>query len=60
VGHERRDYEAIEWMRIDGEQRLLAFDNMSDRAVSGTADWKMYSVVVDVAIDAKNIFLGCC
>ena len=46
------------WMRIDSEQRMLAFDNMSDRAVSGTNDWKMYSVVLDVPGDAKNIFLG--
>jgi len=47
-------------MRIDGEQRLLAFDIMNDRAVSGTTDWKMYSVVLAVPNDAKNIFLGCC
>ena len=46
------------WMRIDGEQRQLGFDNMSGRAVSGTTDWKMYSVVLDVPNDAKNIFLG--
>jgi hypothetical protein len=50
--------EAALWMRIDGEQRRLGFDNMSDRAVSGTTDWKMYSVVLDVPNDAKNIFLG--
>src|SRR6185436_2332294 len=41
-----------------GEQRLLALDVMNDRAVSGTTDWKMYSVVLDVPSDAKNIFLG--
>jgi len=40
------------------KQRMLAFDNMSDRVVSGTTDWKMYSVVLDVPDDAKNIFLG--
>ena len=50
--------EAGLWMRIDGEQRVLAFDNMGDRAVSGTTDWKMYSVVLDVPSDAKNISLG--
>ncbi|SRR5258708_7138409 len=46
------------WMRIDGEQRRLDFDNMNDRAVSGTNDWKLYSVVLDVPNDAKNIFFG--
>ena len=50
--------EAGLWMRVDGEQRMLAFDNMSDRVVSGTTDWKMYSVVLNVPDDAKNIFLG--
>jgi len=32
--------EAALWMRIDGEQRLLAFDYMNDRGVSGTTDGK--------------------
>jgi hypothetical protein len=31
---------------------------MSDRAVSDTTDWKMYSVVLDVPSDARNIALG--
>src|SRR5262245_1735690 len=46
------------WMRIDGEQRLLALDIMNDRSVSGTTDWKMYSVVLDVPREARNILLG--
>jgi hypothetical protein len=50
--------EASLWMRIDGERRMLGFDNMSDHAVKGTTEWKMYSVVLDVPNDAKNIFLG--
>src|ERR1043166_2632011 len=50
--------EAALWMRIDGEQRLLALDIMNDRSISGTTEWKMYSVVLDVPSDAKNIFLG--
>ena len=50
--------EAALWMRIDGEKRLLALDRMDDRPATGTTDWKMYSVVLDVPSDAKNIFLG--
>jgi len=31
------------WMRIDGENnRQLGFDNMQDRAIKGTTDWKKY------------------
>ena len=46
------------WMRIDGERRRLGFDNMSNRGISGTNDWKEYSVVLDVPKDARNIFIG--
>lgn len=46
------------WARIDGDTHTLAFDNMSDRSVVGTTDWKMYSVVLDVPNDAKYIHLG--
>ncbi len=46
------------WMRVDGERRQLAFDAMSGRSAGGTTQWKMYSVVLDVPNEAKNIFLG--
>ena len=37
------------WMRIDGAaRRLLAFDNMHRRGITGTTDWTSYSVVLDV------------
>lgn len=36
------------WMRIDSKWReTLAFDNMQDRGVKGTTDWKQYSVELD-------------
>jgi hypothetical protein len=50
--------EASLWMRIDGKRRQLGLENMSDRAVGGTTDWKMYSVVLEVPNEAKNILLG--
>lgn len=46
------------WMRVDGDRRILGFDNMDNRAVRGTTDWTMYSVVLDVPENAKNIFFG--
>jgi hypothetical protein len=45
-------------MRVDGDRRILGFDNMDNRAVRGTTDWTMYSVVLDVPENAKNIFFG--
>lgn len=46
------------WMRVDGNRRLLGFDNMLNRAVKGTTDWKRYEVVLDVPSEAVNIFFG--
>lgn len=46
------------WMRVDGNRRTLGFDNMDDRAVTGTSDWKQYSVVLDVPAEAVNLYFG--
>ena len=46
------------WWRVDGASGVLAFDNMQDRGVTGTTDWKRYVVELPVAADAKNINFG--
>lgn len=46
------------WMRVDGNRRTLGFDNMDDRAVTGTTGWKQYSVVLDVPAEAVNLYFG--
>ena len=46
------------WMRVDGERQTLDHDEMLDRTVKGTTDWKMYSVVLDVPTGAKRIVIG--
>lgn len=48
------------WMRIDGSEngKLLAFDNMKDRAPTGTTDWEEYSVVLDVPTDSSRLNYG--
>ena len=34
------------WLRIDGtKSEMLGFDNMQDRAIKGTTDWKKYEIV---------------
>ncbi|MBK7884691.1 MAG: hypothetical protein IPJ81_13585 [Chitinophagaceae bacterium] len=48
------------WLRVDqndGDQPL-AFDNMQDRAVKGTTDWKKYEIILDVPANATNIAYG--
>jgi hypothetical protein len=52
------------WMRVDktttgsSAPKILAFDNMQERPVKGTLDWKAYEVVLDVPNDATGIFFG--
>lgn len=46
------------WMRIDGESGSLAFDNMNDRNVTGTNDWKAYTITLPLDDDAQKIFVG--
>ncbi len=47
------------WLRVDGpDAKLLAFDNMSDRPVLGTADWSQHAVVLDVPEAALRLAFG--
>ncbi len=47
------------WMRVDGSRdEPLAFDNMQDRPIKGTTDWKKYEIVLDVPDSAQNIAFG--
>ena len=46
------------WMRIDSGSQQLAFDNMQDRPIKGTTEWKKYDVVLDVPQNATGIFFG--
>lgn len=48
------------WMRVDrvSGETPLAFDNMQDRPIRGTADWHNYDVVLDVSEEATGIFFG--
>ncbi|RZL36058.1 MAG: hypothetical protein EOP00_29825, partial [Pedobacter sp.] len=48
------------WIRVDGkgQEKLLAFDNMNDRGVIGTTDWKKYTIEFMVKENASNISIG--
>jgi TonB family protein len=46
------------WWRVDGISGVLAFDNMHDRGVTGTTEWKRYEIELPVAADATNINFG--
>ena len=46
------------WWRVDGKDGVVGFDNMQDRGVTGTTDWKRYVIELPVAADARNINFG--
>jgi len=47
------------WFRIDGEQvKPLAFDNMSNRAITDTTEWTKYTMVLDIPNNATNMAYG--
>jgi len=46
------------WMRMDSGYLTASFDNMQGRPITGTSDWKPYSVVLDVAQSTTGINFG--
>ena len=45
-------------LRIDGASGALQFNNMQKENISGTADWKQYSIKLPYSKDAKKIQVG--
>lgn len=54
---EKADHAQL-WMRLDAEKRSPGFDNMYNRPVVGTTDWKRYEIVLDVPEDTIGIAFG--
>jgi len=47
------------WMRVDGPgTKILSFDCMKNRSISGTKDWEKYDIVLDVPSHSVNINYG--
>lgn len=46
------------WMRVDGDGRMLGFDNMHNRPIIGTTEWQKYEVILDVPEASINIAIG--
>ncbi len=47
------------WMRIDGEQgQRLGLDNMQNRPIKGTTDWRKYEIVLEVPVNSIALTFG--
>lgn len=45
-------------LRVDGNGRPLVFDNMQSQNISGTIDWKRYSIELKYPRQAENIYVA--
>jgi hypothetical protein len=47
------------WMRVDGpDHKIVSFDNMDSRPVTGTTGWTRYEIVLNVPADGVDIAFG--
>lgn len=46
------------WLRLDGEGKILGFDNMADRGITKTTDWKEFSIRLPYNSEVKSIVFG--
>ena len=47
------------WFRVDGiENYAVSFDNMINRPIKGTTDWKKYEIVLNVPNETRKLAYG--
>jgi len=46
------------WLRLDSAKGMAGFDNMGNRGVTGTTDWKKYELTLDVPAETVAIAFG--
>lgn len=47
------------WLRVDGAaDQMLGFDNMENRPIQGTSEWKLYEIVLDVPAESLHLAFG--
>lgn len=48
------------WLRVNSEnsKKPLSFDNMFNRSIQGTNDWKKYEIILDVPLESSKLSYG--
>jgi len=46
------------WLRLDGDGKMLYFNNMKEYGVKGDTDWKLYSIRLPYTSEVRNIVYG--
>lgn len=52
------DEGASAWLRVDGANKPVSFDNMADRMLRGTTTWTPFSITLNVPADSRDIAFG--
>jgi len=58
IKHENVDGSVGLWMRINGFNGFLAFENMDRYKIKGTHDWKEYTITLPYPTGAESIYIG--
>ncbi|HEY0746730.1 MAG TPA: hypothetical protein VGD63_08530 [Steroidobacteraceae bacterium] len=47
------------WMRVDAtDRKVVSFDNMDDRPITGTTEWTRYEIVLNVPSNSADVAFG--
>jgi hypothetical protein len=46
------------WLRTDAGKESVGFENMADKGITGTTEWKQYSITVPMNDDVTDILFG--
>ncbi|MEC8325119.1 MAG: hypothetical protein VX100_03235 [Pseudomonadota bacterium] len=51
------EYSSI-WLRVNDSEKVIAFDNATDRSLIGTKEWTHFQVILPVKPGAESIYAG--
>jgi hypothetical protein len=54
----REGYAGFWWRADDKDHKTMIFKNLLDLAPTGTTDWKLYEIEIDIPAEADNIYYG--
>jgi hypothetical protein len=57
IKSQNSEYSSI-WLRVNDSEKVIAFDNATDRSLIGTKDWTHFQVVLPVNPGAEHIYAG--
>ncbi|KPV95815.1 hypothetical protein AN214_02009 [Pseudoalteromonas sp. P1-9] len=57
IKSQNSEYSSI-WLRVNDSEKVIAFDNATDRSLIGTKDWTPFQIILPVTPGAEHIYAG--